>query len=294
MNTLSKCLWVLLVTLSFQSHAQGVRVEKIDLVVKELNDLKVLADVRILDATTKPALVLVLPNAGGMDGTGPQYIRALNERGIATAEINPLAVDNWAHRIVIAKVTMRYAVQRLGIDPSRIGIMGFSAGGMDSLLAASEPFMNKLAPAIRLRFKAHAALYPLCGVMHDAHIEPYMNWGTATPAKSGDPNFFKGMFDKLTGGKILLLVGQKEDYEDAPTACGVLAQDLNSTDAGHTTELVVYPEAGHGWDVPGGGRTYSDKSSRKSSTIRHYRHQPTFEKSLAAVTEHFVRELAPR
>lgn len=36
----------------------------------------------------KPPLVIGLPNAGGLDGAGPQYIAALNQRGVATIELH--------------------------------------------------------------------------------------------------------------------------------------------------------------------------------------------------------------
>ncbi|WP_156404470.1 dienelactone hydrolase family protein [Curvibacter sp. PAE-UM] len=274
--------------------AQDIRVEKIDLSQPLPNgpDLKVLAEVRIPKSAVKLALVLVLPNAGGLDGTGPQYIKALNERGIATAELNPLADDNWIRNVMMSKIVMAQSVRNFGVDPDRIGIMGFSHGAMVSLVASSESLMARVVRPVNLRFRAHAALYPVCSLVYDANRASFMNWKTARPAEGGDPNFYKGMFDKMTGAKTLLLAARNEDYEDAPTACPKLVTDMNASAPG-LVDLVIYPDAGHGWDVPA-SRSYQDHISRKNGRIQHTRSQSTFEQSLTAVTDFFVRELAPR
>jgi len=275
-------------------HAQDIRIERIDKsqTLPNGRDLKILAEVRIPKSEIKPALVLVLPNAGGLDGTGPQYIKALNARGIATAELNPLTDDNWIRNVMMSKIVMAYVVRDFGIDPDRIGIMGFSHGAMVSLVASSESLMARVVRPVNLRFRAHAALYPVCSLVHDANRASFMNWRTARPADGGEPNFYKGMFDKMTGAKALLMAAADEDYEDAPSACPKLVADMNASAPG-LVDLVVYPDAGHGWDVPT-SRSYHDHISRKNGRIQHTRSQPTFEKSLAAVTDFFVRELAPR
>ena len=272
--------------------AQDIRVEQINLNFENLKNLKVLAEVRLPKSDIKPALVLVLPNLGGLDGTGAQYIKALNERGIATAELNLLTELDWARNVMMSKIVMAHAVRNFGIDPDRIGIMGFSHGAMVSLVASSDFIMSRLIRPNILRFRAHAALYPLCAVLYDANRESFMDWGLARPAKSGEANFFKGMFDKLTGGKTLLLAAKNEDYEDAPTECPKLVADMNAG-VPNLVDLTIYPDAGHGWDVPV-NRNYIHHISRKNSRIQHNRSRSTADKSLTAVTDFFVRELAPR
>jgi dienelactone hydrolase len=272
--------------------AQDIRVEQINLNFENLKHLKVLAEVRLPKSDIKPALVLVLPNLGGLDGTGAQYIKALNERGIATAELNLQADYDWSRNVMMSKIVMAHAVKNFDVDPDRIGIVGFSHGAMVSLVASSDFVMSRLIRPNILRFRAHAALYPVCSVLYDANRESFMDWGLARPAKSGDPNFYKGMFDKLTGGKTLLLAAKNEDYEDAPTECPKLAADMNAGIA-NLVDLTIYPDAGHGWDVPF-NRNYIAHESRKNSRIQHHRSRSTADKSLIAVTDFFVRELAPR
>lgn len=273
-------------------HAQDVRVEKIDF--KTSSGLAVLGELRIPPVTSEtnasPPLVLIFPNAGGMDGTGRQYANALNGKGIATIEINPLMEWDQVKNVGMGIAATRFAVEKFGVDRQRVGMMGFSHGAMVSLIASTELWMNRLTRGNPFRFKAFASLYPLCALMSDLHTADYMNWKTMRPVPEGDKNPYKGMFDQLTGGKVLLLAGENEDYEDAPVECTKLQAAMNRNGP-PLTHLEVYPNAGHGWDVPV-DRTYNHGLlSRKNGQIRHYRHPATFALSLNAVTDFFTKEL---
>lgn len=278
------------------ASAQDVRIEKIDTKIDRgrLGQLTVLGELRIPQKLSgngdKLPLVLLLPNGGGLDGTGPQYSHALNQRGIATIDLNTLNEMDFMKDIAMALGATRIAVEKFGLDGRRVGIMGFSQGAMESLIASSDVFMTRLTNGIPFRFKAAAALYPACGIVYDSHSAEHMNWKTGRAADSGDRNPYKGMFDKMTGNKILVLAGENEDYEDAPTECPKLVRVLNA-DNPELAQLTIYPGVGHGWDVPV-SRTYSHSAvARKSGTIRHHRFEKTFELSRAAVVEFFVREL---
>ncbi|MBK6806386.1 MAG: prolyl oligopeptidase family serine peptidase, partial [Betaproteobacteria bacterium] len=64
---------------------------------------------------------------------------------------------------------LEYLASRPEIDPARIGVMGFSWGGMLSIVAATDRFTTELAQGKR-RFKAHLALYPVCWI-HGSVLE---------------------------------------------------------------------------------------------------------------------------
>ena len=267
--------------------AQALKIEKFDF---KANNVTVLGELRIppqQDGAKLP-LVFVLPNAGGLDGTGPQYIAALNQRGIATIELNLLAEASWGKNVIMSLAATRVAVDKFGIDPFRVGMMGFSHGAMVSLIAATEHWMKPLLRGSQFRFKAFAVLYPLCSLMNDAHSADYINWKTTRVAESGEKNVHKGLFEQMTGGRLLLLVGEKDDYEDAPVECPKLLDIINKNSPG-LARLTIYPGVGHGWDVPS-DRTYRDSVSRKNGTIRHFRYQSTFELSRSAVVDFFAAE----
>jgi dienelactone hydrolase len=267
--------------------SQEIVIDKVDFAIPGTS-LTLLGELRIPKVQGTLPTVLILHSAGGIDGTGIQYAKALNERGIATMELNFLTNADWFQNAAITKVAILYLSRKYGLDPKRFGSMGFSHGAMVSLVNATEASMKKPAQENPVRFRAHASLYPLCGVMSDAHESEFqLNLGRV--ATSGKPNFLRGMFTTMTGAPVLILAGADEDYEDAPVECPKLLGLINSSKP-NVASLTVYGGAGHGWDVPN-GRTYTDKYSRKNGTIRHYRSQPTYEKSIKAVVEFFDREL---
>ena len=119
-----------------------------------------------------PAVVIV-HGSDGVDSRGSLYAADLNDAGIATLEI-----DMWAARgirgpegrpkgvpetLPDAYGAFKLLAAHPAIDPDRIGIMGFSWGGVVSMLTASriytERYLGKGA-----RFAAHAPNYPVCSV----------------------------------------------------------------------------------------------------------------------------------
>jgi acetyl esterase/lipase len=88
-------------------------------------------------APTRPAVV-VCPGGGyvhlAMDHEGKQIAEWLNARGIAAFVLKYRLGPRYHHPAMLSDAqqalrTVRSKARELGVDPNRIGIMGFSAGG---------------------------------------------------------------------------------------------------------------------------------------------------------------------
>lgn len=121
---------------------------------------------------SRPALV-ILPGLGGIIPERElRYARMLADEGYVT-----LAVDTFAARgrdyaihprraLAVTETMMlsdaysalRFLADMPMVDPTRVGVMGFSYGGMVSVLAAYEQMARLFAPD-GLRFAAHASYY---------------------------------------------------------------------------------------------------------------------------------------
>lgn len=197
------------------------------------------------DAVAPVGAVLICHGSDGVDGRGEFYASALNAAGLATLEI-----DMWA-----ARSTNRGAAGRprspmetlpdafggltfLGgqpeIDLDRIGILGFSWGGVVTLLSATKGRADPLRGSLP-GFKAHAAHYPVC---YAYAVDPRM------------------ALTDLTGAPILIQTGDADTY-DHPDAGAKLAASL----AGQGTAQVrniTYPGATHGFDRDLPAQTIND------------------------------------
>ncbi|MBI1182598.1 MAG: hypothetical protein GC201_18820 [Alphaproteobacteria bacterium] len=180
-----------------------------------------------------PAMVML----HGGTGQGTQdwyYARLFNDWGIAV-----LAVDSFGERgvkdtifdqsavseasiMADAYAALNYLSRRPDIDPSRIGIVGFSKGAAPALLAALERFRKPLARDGN-RFALHVAFYPWCG--------------------------FSFLNETTTGAPILILSGGQDRVTPA-RLCAGLADRLRRDNPGLRLEMDVYPAGGHAFDYP--------------------------------------------
>lgn len=195
----------------------------------------------------KLAAVLILHGSGGVDARGDFYEAALNEAGVATLQIDmweARGVTGITNRPPVPILTIPDAFSALAvlsandaIDPDRIGVLGFSWGGVISLAAAEQAYAG--APFARgLRFAAHVAHYPVCYGANNPNI--LLAFGT-TPALAGT------QFLNLTGAPVLIQVGSEDDYDNSAGPCRALAQAVNPTN-NNVVEVREYVGAYHGWD----------------------------------------------
>jgi dienelactone hydrolase len=177
--------------------------------------------------------VVVLHGSAGLDSRGSLYVEALNEAGIATLEIDmwaPRGLTGGADRPAFPTVNspdafsaLNYLAERPEIDPDRIGLIGFSWGGVVTMLAATNPYTDCYGKG--RTFAAYVAHYPVC-------------WAYNIPLP-----FSPGLdFEDLTGNPLLIQIGDRDDYDDGPGPCKALAAPFANV------SVNVYKNSYHAWD----------------------------------------------
>ena len=190
--------------------------------------------------------VLILHGSSGVDARGDFYEAALNAAGIAT-----LQIDMWQARGITgagqrpaapvltypdAFSALAFLAQQPGIDGARVGVLGFSWGGLVSLGTAERLYAGQFGGG--RTFKAHVANYPVCYAWNNTALLAAVH---STPAQYGV------QWINLTGAPVLIQVGTKDDYDNSSKPCEALAQSVNGSHGG-IVSVKAYPDATHGWD----------------------------------------------
>jgi dienelactone hydrolase len=177
-----------------------------------------------------PAMVIAHGSNGVTDERDFWWAKQLNAIGIATfvfdsftpRGIRETSTDQSrlsnAANLADALTSLKLLATHPRIDPARIGVMGFSRGGIVAELAALEPYRRAVIDDAT-RFALHIPLYPYC---NDWHVSA-----------------------RVTGAPLLFLLGGSDDYTP-PEPCRAYAQWFESHGAPAT--VVVYPNAYHGFD----------------------------------------------
>ncbi len=190
--------------------------------------------------------VLILHGSAGVDSRGDFYEAALNEAGIAT-----LQIDMWQARGYTAAgerpkaiyltypdafSALAFLSKQPKIDAARIGVLGFSWGGLVSMGAAERLYSGTYGNG--LTFKAHVAHYPVCYGWNNAALFAKLG---VTPAQFGV------QWINLTGAPVLIEVGTKDGYDNGSGPCKALAASVNPSNGG-VVRVNAYPGATHAWD----------------------------------------------
>lgn len=135
----------------------------------------------------------------------------------------PAEVSEQTVRPLDAYGGLRYLRGRPDVDPARVGVQGWSNGGMTVLVTMSEKAPGIENPTPETGFRAGLALYPGCGM--DAVKGAYRPYAPLT----------------------MLLAGADEEVN--PRICEKFAK--RAKDAGADVHWHVYPGAAHNFDDPG-------------------------------------------
>ena len=190
--------------------------------------------------------VLILHGSAGVDSRGDFYEKALNAAGIATLQIDMWEARNvsgLANRPQLPVFTYPDAFGALAflskhpdIDPKRIGVLGFSWGGVVSLAASEQLYAAKFGNG--LKFKAHVANYPVCYGANNAALTAPLG---VTPAQAGT------QFINLTGAPVLIQIGSKDGYDNGTAHCVRLAESVNPSN-NNVVRVNQYEGDSHAWD----------------------------------------------
>jgi dienelactone hydrolase len=183
-----------------------------------------------------PAMVLIHGTGGLYYRNGQKrgyfdYAEALAKNGIAVVVVDTHGgrgygiMSNEGNRELSVHTFVADAYAALDmlrthpkIDGDRIGIMGFSKGGLTALLATDERFGNVLSKDAAT-FKLHIPIYPGC---------------------QGFPESLRP-----TKAPVLMLLGEKDNFTGIKLCFGIERQ---LQEAGTPVHVVVYPGAYHSWD----------------------------------------------
>lgn len=248
MNTIKRYTFIILllsisfITQSGQKYPNSMSISYTSYLSEDLenpdNSLTISGQLRIPSTATeseKVPAVIILHGSAGVDSRGSFYTQALNRAGIATFEIDMWAARNLSggnNRPALPSLTAPDAFNALSflaknsvIDENRIAALGFSWGGVVSMLAATEEYNTQFGNGYQ--FAALVAHYPICWAYN-----------------LGIPGI---NFESLTGSPILIQIGELDDYDEGSAPCQNLIDNL-STEEKNTVYLNVYKHSHHAWD----------------------------------------------
>ncbi len=219
---------------------------------KSLHDapLSVAARLSVPTGEGKKPAVIILHGSAGPSAREIGYADRLNAAGIAT-----LVPDLWSARgigggsegrpkTVVETLPDVYGARAFlaahpEIDGARIGVMGFSFGGVASMLAATHAQNDRFLQGDH--FKALMPVYPVASAYNKA------------------PGF---EFGNLVEAPVMLVTGALDQYDDDPEAAPKLVASLRPSDAAKITVRVI-EGAHHCFDMPGADVVVSDPVSHQ-------------------------------
>lgn len=226
--------------------------------------------------------VMIVNSTPGFDGRSAFYAQALNEAGVATLDLDfmqgrgmPASV---AQHMAHAYETLQYLAADPRIDAARIGIMGFSWGGMVALLTSSSDLTRKYT-GDRLRFAAHLGVYPIC-------------WWHEAVLAGKDKHVGPGVYRAVTGRPVHILAGEKDDY-DEPDSCDKFLSALPPVPR-RSFSLTLYPGATFGWDSPFSSATWNAGAHKwKGGIVRIVADPEVAKRSRDFAVAYFRQNLVP-
>ena len=190
-------------------------------------------ELRLPPGTDKVPVVVLVHGIAGLTSNHDEWARVLNGWGIGVfmpdhlsgRGIAPMSPGDFMLSAPARMVDVYHALPRLlkdpRIDPERIAIMGFSYGGLVTLLSSQERFRT-LYGLPNVQFAAYIALYASCYLRLRDDV-------------------------KVAARPIRLFHGTGDDWNPVEQ-CRALVADLKK--AGANVTLTEYPGASHVYDDP--------------------------------------------
>ena len=185
-----------------------------------------------------PAVLVLHTSAGAYhDNHSEAFIAVLNRAGIATLWIEMFRDKSARPRSTRDVLPHTYGsllwlAAHPRIDPQRIGVLGFSYGGVLAVIMSSQEVTQAYTGG-KARFAAHLALYPVC-------------WVQQQILDGGNSAYGANTYRRVTGAPVHILAGDKDDY-DEPDSCPRFVAALPEGVRAHYG-LTVYPGATHSFD----------------------------------------------
>ena len=235
-----------------------------------------------LGNTTKVPAVLILHGSGGIDGRGAYYAKALQDAGIATLEMfapGGRPRSGTKATMPLAAAALKWLAAQREVDGTRLGVTGFSWGGVMTLLMSSELTQNALGKDVPKPI-AFAPLYPTCSVI-------------ARVVKDRRSVFY-GAETRMSSSPMLIQVGTKDDYEDDERACDGLVSSWPAA-ARERTTVRYYEGATHGFDTQDPPRQFNDEFARggRGGVVRFWPTPNDATAARTAVVAFFAEHLKP-
>ncbi|GIG56596.1 hypothetical protein Lfu02_09680 [Longispora fulva] len=224
-------------------------------------------------SAARPAPVVVAVHGGafvsGQQGQYPKWNGWLNEHGYAVFDVQyrlapPPRWNQAAGDVKCAIGWVRAHAEQYGIDPTRIVLMGESAGGTLALLAAysvGDAALPPSCPAPDSSVKAVVGLYPATDLVagwHDNSLGGYTRdavekFTGGTPGTAADAYRIASPVSYVRGKlpPTLLVHGEHDALVDPETQTVRLSVKLEA--AGVPQELITLPMTDHGYDFQWGG-----------------------------------------
>jgi dienelactone hydrolase len=207
--------------------------------------LTIAARLRVPAGRGRFPAVLILHGSAGPSAREGGYADVLNAAGFVTLE-----PDQWAARGLKGGAEGRpktmaetvpdvygaraFLAAHPSVDAGRIGVMGFSFGGVASMLAATRAHNDQFLPGGS--FRALMPFYPAAWTYNRV------------------PGF---EFGDLVDAPVLLVTGALDQYDNDPDVTKKLVAGLSESDARKIT-LKVMADAHHCFDMPGVDVVVSD------------------------------------
>ncbi len=170
-----------------------------------------------------------------VDSFGPRGYPEGFPRG--SYQDRPPEVSEQTVRPLDAYAALRYLRTRKDVIPDRIGVQGWSNGGMTVLATMSDQAPGIAEPTRKAGFRAAVAEYPGCGM----------------DAVKGDYHAYAP----------LLMMVASADEEVSPKICEAFARRAKA--AGSPLEIVVFEGAEHNFDDPGKKKQSNPANQRATS-----------------------------